>query len=182
MCSHSKIFPEKDQGQIFRKGIMDKKNASSVERISLCRSRFHANSYSFPCHPPHFHSLPMRQNEEFKKRLEWAFPCKGGPGKIRIYQAMFQPQKRAMGKDAPALLKKRPSLLPLSSKFWITLIPEKASSAREKAFSPFGGAATGKERLWPSSLSTSRQPSIRGPSVLPGRRAHTEWAVASVRK
>lgn len=182
MCSHSKIFPEKDQGQIFRKGIMDKKNASSVERISLCRSRFHANSYSFPCHLRIFTVFPCGRMRSSRRGWNGHFLVRGGPGKIRIYQAMFQPQKRAMGKDAPALLKKSPSLLPLSSKFWITLIPEKASSAREKAFSPFGGAATGRERLWLSSLSTSRQPSIRGPSVLPGRRAHTEWAVASVRK
>lgn len=39
----SKIFPEKVPGAVLRKGVMSKKNASPVERISLCRSRFHAN-------------------------------------------------------------------------------------------------------------------------------------------
>lgn len=34
---------KKVSGAVLRKGVMSKKNASPVERISLCRSRFHAN-------------------------------------------------------------------------------------------------------------------------------------------
>jgi hypothetical protein len=46
--------------------------------------------------------------------------------------------KTATGKDAPARLKKT-FPLPLSSKFWITLIPEKRIQPGKKLSPPFNG-------------------------------------------
>ena len=67
--NHSKIFPEKAQGQISRKGVMGKKNASPVERIPLCCSRFHANSCPFPCHLRIFTAFPCSRRKG--SRRDW---------------------------------------------------------------------------------------------------------------
>ena len=58
----------------------------------------------------HFHSPSMRQNEGLRKRLVRAYSCKGKPEKSGFCQVMFPPQKRTMGKDAQARLKKRAPL------------------------------------------------------------------------
>ncbi len=88
---------------------------------------------------PHFHSPSMRQNEGLRKRLVRTYPYKGKPEKSGFCRVMFPPQKRAMGKDAQARLKKGSSPLPLSSKFWITLIPEKHVQPGKKLSPPFNG-------------------------------------------
>ncbi|PNC82765.1 hypothetical protein DMI80_03525 [Akkermansia muciniphila] len=74
--------------------------------------------------------------------------------------------------------------LPLSSKFWITLIPEKHIQPEKKLSPPFNGICRGKGALmeFSSFPFPSGRPSIRVPGVSPGRQAHTEWAVASIRK
>ena len=91
---------------IYNKNIMPSKSVQSLKNISWKRSRadipqrHHGQekrvfrwtnfplSFKVPCEfllvslpPPHFHSLPMRQNEEFKKRLEWAFLVREAPEK-----------------------------------------------------------------------------------------------------
>lgn len=58
---------------------MDKKNASSVERISLCRSRFHANSYSFPCHPRIFTVFPCGRMKSSRRGWNGHFLVREAP-------------------------------------------------------------------------------------------------------
>ena len=88
---------------------------------------------------PHFHSPSMRQNEGLRKRLVRAYSCKGKPEKSGFCRAMFPPQKRAMGKNAQARLKK--GLLSLAAVFQIldNAHIRKACPAREKLSPPFSG-------------------------------------------
>ena len=87
----------------------------------------------------HFHSPSMRQNEGLRKRLVRAYSCKGKPEKSGFCRAMFPPQKRAMGKNAQARLKK--GLLSLAAVFQIldNAHIRKACPAREKLSPPFSG-------------------------------------------
>jgi hypothetical protein len=81
----------------------------------------------------------MRQNEGLRKRLVRAYSCKGKPEKSGFCRAMFPPQKRAMGKNAQARLKK--GLLSLAAVFQIldNAHIRKACPAREKLSPPFSG-------------------------------------------
>lgn len=88
---------------------MGKKNASPVERISLCRSRSHANSCPFPCHLRIFTAFPCSRRKGSRRDWKEDSPVRESR-KVRMLSVTFPPQKRATGKDAPARLKKAPSL------------------------------------------------------------------------
>ena len=89
---------------------------------------------------PHFHSPSMRQNEGLRKRLVRAFPCEEETGKVRILPGNVPTaETRYRKRRASPLEKKGSSPLPLSSKFWITLIPEKRIQPGKKLSPPFNG-------------------------------------------
>lgn len=122
---------------------MGKKNASPVERISLCRSRSHANSCPFPCHLRIFTAFPCSRRKGSRRDWKEDSPVRESR-KVRMLSVTFPPQKRATGKDTPARLKKAPSLA-VVFQIRVTLIPEKGSSAGERASCPFSRRCHGKE-------------------------------------
>lgn len=81
----------------------------------------------------------MRQNEGLRKRLVRTYPYKGKPEKSGFCRVMFPPQKRAMGKDAQARLKK--GLLSLAAVFQIldNAHTRKAYPTGKKLSPPFNG-------------------------------------------
>ncbi|HBD69496.1 hypothetical protein C1I94_03525 [Akkermansia muciniphila] len=69
-----------------------------------------------------------------------AFPCEEETGKVRILPGNVPTaETRYRKRRASPLEKKGSSPLPLSSKFWITLIPEKRIQPGKKLSPPFNG-------------------------------------------